>query len=155
MNTQATVTPATNSLDNSIPANAPAEAVKPEFGSGRYSVIMAFCFNEAVKILSMTPKGAELFARRVGSQVGVQMKNVSYETNVKIGRTSAKAGTLTVSEALKGSQKGIESTPELQLAHALQWWCDAGKHGFSYSRSTLQLTEALADSVKAIELDAK
>jgi len=145
---------ASATIDDSIPKEAPAIET-PKFGSGRYSVLMAFCFNQSIKLIGMSPKAAERFALNVGTQVGRYMKDVKFDASVKIGKTSGKEGTLSVSEALKGIAKRQESTPELQLAHALQWWQDACKHGWSYGFSKLQLTDELRDAVAAIEIDSQ
>lgn len=145
---------ATATIDNSIPANPPLDT-GVDFGAGRYSTVMKFCFDGSIKVLGMTPKGAERFARNVGTQVGRAMKGVTYAEDIKIGRTGVKSGQLSISEALKGTAKKQESTPELQIAHALQWWSDAGKNGWSYSKRFPLLTEDLQMAVNAIELDSQ
>ncbi len=70
---------------------APAKAKSIEFGKGRYSTIMSEAFGDGQRLLGLTPKQAERFARQLGSDLG----RLNWDVSVSYGKMS-KSGTLTL-----------------------------------------------------------
>jgi len=73
-------------------------------------------------------------------------------TKAKAGATS-KTGAITLRESTSAIAKGAESTPALQIGHAIQWLSDAGKHGISFGNTDWKFTPALESWLAGITVD--
>lgn len=69
-------------------------------------------------------------------------KSISDPAKAKVSATS-KDGSVTLREAMSAKAKGVEATPAMQIAHAIQWLGEAGKHGISYGKTDWLFSEQL------------
>ncbi len=95
---------------------------KPDFGSGRYSSVMAEAYSDALRLTGMDKATAEKFARDLGSDLGRALA----KSPVSVGYGKAnKDGKMTLKEA--SSVKGIYATRPITLARLLSLANDLAK----------------------------
>jgi hypothetical protein len=87
---------------------------KPDFGSGRYSAVMAEAHTDCLRLVTKESARAEKFARQLGADLGRAM--AASPVAVKYGKAN-KDGRMTLKEA--ASVKGIAVTNSMSLARLL------------------------------------
>lgn len=134
-----------NQVSSNIPATQTDDV--PNFGSGRYSNLMVTLHKQVIKLFDVSTEVAEKFARQAATDYGAAMKDAKVEA--KFGKATGKDMQVTLSEAAK--VKNVTSTPALNLAHAIQWIGEAGKHGVSYGHTSWMLDDTLRAYLTELE----
>lgn len=132
-------------------ANIPAtvtesksKSVKPDFGNGKHSPLMAECYHDAQTVFGLESPKAEKLARQIASDYGAAMSGASVKMkSVKIGKAN-EDGKVTVSEAAS-RVKGVTLTHALLALTALKYAGDAGNHGFSFGQTKWEPVKPLKD----------
>jgi len=125
-----------NPAQSTIKQAPVAKQVPIDFGNGRYSPLMSESFKDAKVIFGMNDKSAEKLARQIGSDFGAAMQDTIAAS--KIGKALSKDGKVTLSEASKAK---VTVTNALYLMRAMSFCNDAGKYGFSFSKTSWKPTE--------------
>jgi hypothetical protein len=126
-------------MSNTIVQPTEQKAVKPNFGSGRYSPLMEECYNDAMAVFKLNSAKAESLARDIASDLGNIFASATVK--VKVGSVN-KDGKLTLSEASK--VKGMTCTLPISALKALDFANQAGKNGFVRNNTQWQVGETLA-----------
>jgi len=122
--------------------NQQQTSTKPDFGNGRYSLLMSEVYEGLMKLFNIPSKVSEKIARQAGSDFGAAMRTAIVEAKISRPTKDAK---VTLREG--SSLKGISLTNPLSLMRALQWIGEAGKNGVSYGFTNWKLTPPLAEYV--------
>lgn len=91
---------------------APEKVVYGEFGKGRYSGLAKEAYGDGIRLIGLTEKEADKFARTLAADWG----RAQFEVTAKYGRKADKDGMITLREASKAK---VRETRAITLARAL------------------------------------
>ena len=114
------------------------------FNGNRYNGAKVTLFTAFATILGMTPKLAWLLAEQAITDY--TKANANGQANVKFGVTSK--GNLNVTDMFKAKMGASEA---MQIAHFVQWFGEAGKHGGKYNTASIELVNPLAEYAAKLE----
>ena len=118
--------------------------VKPDFGGGKYSALMAEVYKDAQLLFGLSAIQAEKLARQVASELGAFFATAN-NAQVKIGSISKDGKFKSIKEA--SSIKNLPATKALTILKALQFSNDAFKNGVNRIATKWQLIEPLQEYV--------
>lgn len=137
---------AATSESNTAVIDSLRQAPAVNFGNGRFSEEMKRIYQECFSRFNIDASIAEKIARACGSDAGQALAKATAE--IKLSAMDKKGNT-TIKDASK--MKGVEMTPALAVARALQWVADAGKNGVSYGHTTWVFTPAINDWIETLK----
>lgn len=127
------------------PATPVQSTVKIEHGQfgGKYQHVCEELYKFLTENKGLSASKSHRISHAYACDFGAAIKKGDIEpTKAKAGITS-KEGAITLRETTSAKMKNAESTPALQVGHAVQWLGDAGKHGVSYGNTTWTFTDKL------------
>lgn len=143
MNT-ATVTPtqSTPAINNNSPKHG-------EFG-GKYANACNEVYTFLTKQYGLDAAKSHKIAHMFACEHGAAMKNATSEHDFKTGKRS-KEGKLTLKETVSSTAKNVNATAAMEIAHAIQWAGDAGKHGMSFGNTEWSFNDELTKWINELE----
>lgn len=127
------------------------DAVKPDFGKGRYSQFCEDIYDDVQTILKLSPKAAEKLTRSMATEIGKYMAETP--VTVKVGKSIDKNARVTVAEAAK--LKGVTLTNNLAIIRALDYIATAGKFSILWSATNWRFTTSVTEYLASIEESVK
>lgn len=129
-------------MSNQANNTAVIEQVKPttstithgQFG-GKYQHVCEELYKFLTENKGLTPAKSHKIAHTYACDFGLAIRQGEIQPTKAIAGLTSKEGNITLREATSCKCKNAESTPALQIGHAIQWLGDAGKHGVSYGKT--------------------
>lgn len=119
---------------------------KPDFGKGKYSMLMETVWEDTQVLFHISSKAAELLAKSIATELGLLLSNARAE--IKVGRT-IKEGRVTLSEAAK--LKGVPMTNNIAILRTLQYINESGMYHIVWAKTEWKLVSSLVEYLDTFE----